>query len=79
LPKFIQNKARVHFNLYRSEYETIKQLAKQNHVSTSEIVRMLIRQLLENQEETKNQLTKNLEAEKQEQKLQNPSLSNLTL
>jgi hypothetical protein len=40
---------------------------------------MLIRQLLENQEETKNQLTKNLEAEKQEQKLQNPSLSNLTL
>ena len=46
MPKFTDKKARVHFNLFESEYQKLLAFANQNSTTASNVVRMLIRTLL---------------------------------
>lgn len=51
MPTFHKDQARVHLNLFQDEYLAIKKFARQHHISISSVIRMLIHQLIENQEE----------------------------
>ena len=51
MPSFNRDQTRIHINLFSEEYRAIKRFARQHHLTMSSVIRMLIKQLIDNQAE----------------------------